>query len=144
MAMIKEVLATKGSEVWTIPPDNSVQQALSLLAEKDIGALLVTEGEQPVGIFSERDFARNYKKSGCDYDSTPVKELMTKKILYIEPDKTVGDAMVIMTDKHIRHLPVMENNKLVGIVTIGDVVKTLIKEQGKKIRDLEMYITGGA
>jgi CBS domain-containing protein len=112
------------------------------MAEKDIGALLVIEDELVVGIFSERDYARRvvlHRKASKD---TPVQDVMTERVIYIQPDQDIQECMAVMTDKHIRHLPVMENGELLGVISIGDVVKAIIAEQGFVIEQLVNYITG--
>ena len=112
------------------------------MSEKEIGALLVMEGEKLMGIFSERDYARNVILKGKSSKNTLVGELMTKKVFFIDSEKTINDCMAIMTIKHVRHLPVFENDKVIGIVTIGDVVSKIISEHEYTIQHLENYITG--
>ena len=117
-------------------------EALELMATKDIGAVVVVEKERPVGIFSERDYARKVILKGKTSKNTRVSELMSKPVLFVRPDQTIEECMALMTEKHVRHLPVMENDKLIGIVSIGDAVKAIIAEQQFTIHQLEQYITG--
>ncbi|MEI8314878.1 MAG: CBS domain-containing protein [Verrucomicrobiota bacterium] len=143
MHIVRDLLQTKDSGVWTIGPQASVYSALELMATKNIGALVVTNNDQVVGIFSERDYARKVILLGRASKTTLVSELMTRDVLYISPDDTIANCMALMTTKRLRHLPVLENGKLVGIVSIGDVVKAIISGQEITIRELERYITGG-
>jgi len=142
MKTIKQLLEAKGAKVWTIAPDDSVFDALKLMAEKSIGALLVLEDQRVVGIFSERDYAREVVLQGKVSRSTPVKKMMSTTMTTVRPEQRVEDCMALMTDKRVRHLPVIENGKLVGIVSIGDVVKEIISEQTYLIKNLEQYIGG--
>jgi len=143
MVTVKELLKSKSTSVWTISPEASVLDALQMMADKDVGAVLVAEGDKLVGILSERDYARNVTLKGKSPKTLSVGKLMTSKVFYVSPDKTIDECMALMTDKHIRHLPVMENERLVGIVTIGDVVKQVIADQQFKIQEMEKYISGG-
>jgi CBS domain-containing protein len=142
MHNVRHLLKVKGSDIWTIPPDASAYEALQLMAEKNIGALPVTENEQLVGIFSERDYARKVVLRGRTSRETTVKELMTTEVLYVGPDEHIHAVLKLMTSKRVRHLPVLEHGKLIGIVTIGDVGKAIIDEQADTIRVLETYIVG--
>ena len=142
MKSIRHCLTTKGHTIWTIHPEASVYEALRLMADKDIGALLVMERDTLVGIFSERDYARKVILQGKTSKDTPVREIMTYKVIYVDINQSIEDCMVLMTEKHIRHLPVLEENKLVGVVSIGDIVKEIIAEQEFVIEQLENYITG--
>jgi CBS domain-containing protein len=142
MKTAKEVLETKGSEVWSIPSEALVYDALNLMAEKNVGALVVLEGSAVKGILSERDYAREVDLKARSSKSTPVKQIMTRKVFYIRPDNTVEECMALMTHKRIRHLPVMDGDNLVGLISIGDVVKTIISEQKYMLRQLEDYIMG--
>jgi CBS domain-containing protein len=144
MATVRQLLAAKSPAIWTITPEASTYEALELMAEKDIGALLVVRGERLVGVFSERDYARKVVLRGKTSRETTVAELMTQMVFYVTPQHAMEDCLALMTEKHIRHLPVLEGTQLVGIVTIGDVGKALISEQRTTIRDLETYITGSA
>ncbi len=141
MSTVRELLKAKGSELWSIAPDATVYAALELMAEKDVGALPVVEGGELVGIFSERDYARGIVLKGKSSRDTPVADLMSRKVLYVSPDETVDGCMQRMTKRRVRHLPVLDEGELVGIVTIGDVVHRIISEQGETIDQLETYIT---
>ena len=143
MTSVEKLLNNKSKDIWSIGPDATVYDALQKMAEKDAGALLVTEQGNLVGIFTERDYARKLILKGRFSRDTAVSELMTHEVLYVEPNNTIEDCMVMMTARRVRHLPVMENGKLAGIVTIGDIVKQVIWEQESTIHELEKYITGG-
>jgi len=142
MAQVKDLLKTKGSDVWSVSPDTNVLEALRVMDEKDVGALLVLESDSLVGIFSERDFARAIVETGTCVISAEVKEYMTTKVFTIAPLNSVEDCLQVMSAKKIRHLPVMEDNKLVGIISIGDVVKEMIASKESTISTLENYIEG--
>lgn len=136
MKTVREILKAKGGEVVTIRPDATALVALTLMAEKNIGAIMVVDSKgETVGIFSERDFARKIIVKGRSCESTPVKDIMTKDVTYAEPDTTIEGCMNLMTDGRFRHLPVKDQGKLAGVISIGDVVKALIKEQGKIIAE---------
>jgi len=138
---IKNILKKKPNDIFFISPEKTVYEALEIMAEKDIGALLVLdENKKVVGIFSERDYARKCILAGRHSEDTKVSELMTTKVYFVTPEEKVEDVMVLMTEKKIRHLPVMEGEKLVGIVSIGDIVKSIIEEQNFLIQNLERYI----
>jgi CBS domain-containing protein len=134
MTTIGQLLEQKGSQVWSIPPDATVYDALRLLAERDIGALLVIQGEKLVGILSERDYARKVILKGKSSMKTSVSEIMTERVIVIELQHTLEEAMALMTEKHLRHLPVIEEDKVVGLVSIGDLVKAEIADQRFIIR----------
>jgi len=144
MPTVKEILAKKGNQVHTISHDKTVFEAVALMNEKNIGALIVThqeEGQDKVcGIISERDYLRHIVLKGRTSRKTPIQEIMTKKVIYSEPDCTVEKVLNIMTGKRIRHLPIMEKNQLVGLISIGDCVRTVIKLQGVEIKYLKQYI----
>ncbi len=142
METVRHLLQVKGNKVWSIRPDASVYDALERLAEKDIGALLVMESDSLEGIFSERDYARKIALHGKSSADTPVSDVMTSQVVCISPDQRIEDCMALMTQKRIRHLPVLEHDKVVGIISIGDVVKEVIAEQEFVIEQLENYITG--
>ena len=142
MTSIAQLLELKGSQVWSIPPDATVYDALRLLAEREIGALLVIQGEALVGILSERDYARKVILMGKSSMKTAVREIMTERVVVIEPHFSVEQAMALMTEKHLRHLPVLEGEKVVGLVSIGDLVKATIANQRFMIEQLERYIAG--
>jgi CBS domain-containing protein len=143
MTTVEKLLNNKGSEVWSIAPEASVYEALQKMFEKDAGALLVLDQGTLVGIFTERDYARKLILQGKFSKDTAVSELMTYEVLYVEPHNTVQDCMVLMTARRVRHLPVIDDGELVGIVTIGDVVKQVMSEQTSTIAQLEKYIAGG-
>jgi len=143
MSRIKDLLATKGNEVWSIGPAHSVYQAIEMMALKGVGALTVLSDEGAVvGIISERDYARNIILQGKSSKSTQVSEIMTRNVVYIEPDCRVDEAMALMTAKRVRHLPVMTDESLVGMISVGDLVKSIIDEQSHVIEQLERYIKG--
>lgn len=139
---IQQILAAKGTDKWSIGPDATVFDALELLAEKRIGALMVVEDDRLIGILSERDYARKVVLLGRDSRRTPVREIMSPDPRCIRPEQTIDDAMVLMTAKRCRHLPVVKEGDLLGIVTIGDVVKAKIADQEFAIQQLENYISG--
>lgn len=143
MRTVEQLIHAKGSEIWSIAPQATTYNALQIMAEKNVGALLVMEKEKLVGIFSERDYARKVILKDKSSKNTSVGELMTREVFYIDANSTLEESMALMTAKRIRHLPVLKNNQLVGIVTLGDVVKQIISDQKFAIRELEKYITGG-
>lgn len=142
MLKIKDVLQSKSSAIWSIEPDDTAYKALEIMAEKEIGALLVMDGGAVVGIFSERDYARKVVLEGKSSKDTPVRDLMTANLYCINSDKTVEECMALMTKAHVRHMPVYENKRLAGIVTFGDIVNAVIVDHKVKIQDLETYIKG--
>ena len=142
MLKIRDVLKTKGSNVWSVGPKNTVYEGLEIMADKDVGALVVKEGGKLVGIFSERDYARKVVLRGKHAQDTLVEELMTTEVYSVTPGDTVEECMGVMNAAHCRHMPVFEGQDLVGIVSIGDIVNATISEHKVKIRDLEKYITG--
>ncbi len=142
MASVAQLLKAKGPDVWTIAPDSSVYEAISLMAEKGVGALLVVEDGRLAGIVSERDYARKVILQGKSSKETPVREIMTERVFYVHPEESVEDCMALMTAKRIRHLPVLMDDRLVGVISIGDLVKSVISEQDSRIQQLESYITG--
>jgi len=143
MKTLRQILADKSGPLVTVSPDDPVFYALQVLSDANVGALLVLDKEQLVGIFSERDYARKVILFGKASKDTPVRAIMTDKVLYVTPDRTVDECMAIMTDKHIRHLPVLDDEgKVLGIVSIGDVVKETICEQQFIIQQMAKYITG--
>jgi CBS domain-containing protein len=143
MTTVRKLLESKPLDTWSIEPGATAYEALQVMSEKNVGALLVVEGGELVGVFSERDYARKVILKGKSSKNTTVGELMTHPVYYVTPDMTIGDCMALMTEKRVRHLPVMENRRVVGVVSIGDVVNRIIIEQQITIRDLESYITGG-
>lgn len=143
MKTVKRLLEAKGHDVWSIEPDASVYDALKMMADKRVGALLVLESRKLVGIISERDYARRVILKGRASKDTRVREIMTSNVIYARPDETVEECMALMTDKRVRHLPVLAGDQLIGIVSIGDLVKDIISEQEFMIEQLENYIRGG-
>jgi CBS domain-containing protein len=139
---VSSILRYKGHHVWSVSPDESVFRAMTLMADKDIGALVVIAGETLVGIVSERDYARKVVLLGKSSKDTPVKEIMTCQVLSVSPSHTVDDCMRIVTTERIRHLPVVEDAKVVGVVSIGDLVQSVISTQGDTIQYLQEYIVG--
>jgi len=137
MNTVRHVLQLKGNLVWTISPDASVFEALRVMAEKDVGALVVVHNGQIVGIISERDYARKIILLGKTSRDTPVSEIMTREVVTIHPDDTLDECMEAMSRHRVRHLPVIEGDEMVGIISIGDVVRTIIHDQREKIKELE-------
>jgi len=145
MKTAADVLQAKAYQsVLTVPPTASVFDALKLMAAKNIGALLVMEGEAVAGIISERDYARKIILMSRSSRETPVSEIMTSAVMYVRPTQTTEECMVLMTENRLRHLPVMDGGKLVGLVSIGDLVKSIISDQKFMIEQLEHYISGGS
>jgi len=142
MQTVSQILRTKGNAVYSIHPEASVYEALRLLAEKDIGALLVEEGEKLVGIFSERDYARKVILHGKSSKETPIREVMTSRVIYVRPEQSLAECMALMTDKRVRHLHVIQAGQVIGVISIGDVVKEIIAGQEFVIKQLENYISG--
>ncbi len=142
MTTVAQLLLTKGRARWSIAPDATVYAALELMAEKDIGALLVLEEDNLVGVISERDYARKVVLKGRFSKDTRVREIMTEDVVYVSPERTIEECMALMTAKRVRHLPVLEGGRLIGIISIGDVVKAVISEKEFLIQQLERYITG--
>lgn len=139
---VRSVLNVKGVEVWAVQPDSTVYDALSLMAEKDVGALVVVSEGKIVGMFSERDYARKVILHGKTSRETLVREVMTSSVVTVTPDQTVNECMQIMTRHRIRHLPVVEGEKLAGVVSIGDLVNAIIRAQAETIQQLSSYIAG--
>jgi CBS domain-containing protein len=139
---VKEILEDKGATVWTINSDESVYEALIKMAKKDVGALVVMENGKLAGVFSERDYARKVVLYGKTSKESSVGELMTREVTVIHQNTSIEECMALMTQKRIRHLPVMEGNKFVGIISIGDVVSRIISDQELTIKNLEDYIYG--
>jgi CBS domain-containing protein len=143
MKSVAHILESKQNKtVYTIAPTAPVLDAVKLMAEQRIGALLVMESEQIVGIVTERDYARKVVLLGRSSSATPVRDIMTSEVMYVRPDQTNEQCMALMTENRLRHLPVMQNSKLVGLVSIGDLVKDIISEQQFIIQQLEHYIRG--
>jgi CBS domain-containing protein len=142
MLRVKYLLALKSKKLWAIGPDEPVLEAIRQMAEKHIGALLVMRGEELLGIVSERDYARKVILMGRSSSETPVSQIMSTPVTTVSPEEAVHRCMEIMTDQRIRHLPVLERGKVVGIISIGDLVKAVIEEQQQTIDQLERYIAG--
>ena len=142
MRRVKRILEAKGNAIWSIEPSASVYDAIHMLAEKEIGALLVMTKDQLVGIISERDYARQIILKERSSEGTKVEEIMTKNVFHVQPDDEIKDCMTLMTEHHIRHLPVIEDNKVVGMISIGDLVRAVIAQQQSTINELEKYISG--
>ena len=140
MKTVNQLLQGKTRGLCTIGPEGRVYDALKVMADKDVGALLVVHNDKLVGILSERDYARKVILHGKSSHDTPVKEIMTERVICVQPQNTVEECMALMSDKHIRHLPVIEHDKLIGILSIGDLVKETISEQQLVIKQLETYI----
>jgi CBS domain-containing protein len=140
MKTISHVLTTKGKDVWTISPDTSVFEALKIMAQKDVGALPVMEGKKLVGIFSERDYARKVILKGKSSKRMLVSEVMSTQLVVISPDQTTVQGLALMTSKHVRHLPVLRKGKIVGFVSIGDLVKSIINEQQEVIDKMGQHL----
>lgn len=142
MYYVKQMLQKKGNRIYSVTPDTSTLDALEVLREKDVGALLVLDGEKLVGIISERDFVRQIaEQRACPLD-VPVSHAMTKQVITIPPTYTIEECMALMTARRVRHLPVVEDDRVIGVISIGDVVKSAIENQEDTIHDLERYIRG--
>ena len=142
MLRIKYLLATKSKTIWSIGPDEPVLHAIRLMSDKEIGALPVMQSDQLLGIVSERDYARKVILMGRSSADTPVSQIMSTPVITVSPEDTVHRCMEVVTEKRIRHLPVVEKSKLIGMVSIGDLVKAVIEEQQQTIVQLERYIAG--
>ncbi len=142
MNTVRHILQVKGYDVWSTTPRTTVFDALRMMADKNVGALLVMDGEKVVGIFSERDYARKVVLQGRSSRETTVSEIMTSKLVTIHPDQTIEEAMELMTNKRVRHLPVMEDDHLLGMISIGDVLREIIYVQLNTIRQMEEKILG--
>jgi CBS domain-containing protein len=139
---VKQILDKKGTAVWYVSPETTINNALLVMAEKDIGAILIMENGKLVGIFSERDYARHAVNQKEILNSLPVSTFMTRTVITTTTDNSVDECMIAMTRHHIRHLPVVDGDKVIGIVTIGDVVKTMITDQSLLLEEMENYISG--
>lgn len=142
MKSVKQLLSSKGHNVWSIRPQASMYDAIKLMADKKIGALLVMDTSQLVGIVTERDYARKVVLQGKVSKQTPVEDIMTTNVLCARPEQTVEECMALMTEKRVRHLPVLEGEGVVGLISMGDLVKAIIEEQQFIIEQLEHYISG--
>ena len=142
MDLIKNLLSAKGQNIFSIEPEASVYAAVQLMSEKGVGALMVMKESKLVGVISERDYARKVILKGRSSNDTQVHEIMTKNVVYAVADQSVNECMALMTEKHIRHLPIMDGEKLLGVVSIGDLVKSIIAQQQLTIKQLEQYVSG--
>jgi CBS domain-containing protein len=142
MTIVRHILDKKGQLVWTIRPDDTVFAAIEEMARKDVGALVVVENGDPIGIFTERHYARDVFLKGRSSPTTVVKDVMRTGFLYVTPERTVEECMAIMTAERVRHLPVMDDGNLVGLISIGDLVKSIIEDREFVIDQLTNYITG--
>ena len=140
---VRELLERKGGVVWTTAPSASVFEAIKIMADKGVGALVVKEGAELVGIISERDYARKVGLKDLSSHNTSCRDIMTESVCIVAPERTLDECMALMTEKRIRHLPVIENERLVGIVSIGDCIKAIVSKQEFIIEQLETYIRGG-
>ncbi len=139
---IREILGHKGPAAWTISPEATVLDAIQLMADKNIGALLVTQNDRLVGILSERDYTRKVVLKGRSSKDTPVRDILSGHVIHVTPDHTVDECLRLMTEHRVRHLPVLEGEKIAGVVSIGDLVNWVITAQSSTIHQLETYITG--
>ena len=142
MQTVADILGSKGRELWTVKPADTVLEALRVMAEHDIGAVAVLDGEKLVGIFTERDYARKVVLIGRASRDSAVRDIMTQKVMCVAPDRPVNECMALMTEHRLRHLPVLHQKRVVGIVSIGDLVKATIEEQEFTITQLQSYVTG--
>ena len=142
MGTVRNLLEKKGNAVYSISPDSSVYDALEELEEKNLGGLVVVENGKLIGVFTERDYARKVILKGRSSKETIVRDIMSSRPIFVSPDNTIDDCMQLMSDKHIRHLPVLENDKLIGVISISDIVRYIINEKDFIIENLEHYITG--
>jgi len=142
MIQVRHLLADKGEQVHTIGPDEPVLAAIQLMADQVIGAVLVMTGDQLVGIVSERDYARKIILNGRSSSGTPVRDIMTASVITVNPADSIDTCMRLCTDSRVRHLPVVDDGRVVGVVSIGDLVKAVISEQGAQIEQLQRYIAG--
>lgn len=142
MTTIRQLLLGKGNKVHSVGPEDTVYDAISKMADESIGSLVVMEGGKILGIITERDYARDVILKGRASATTPVRDIMESKVLYAKPDQSVEECMAIMTNKRIRHLPVIDQEKLIGLVSIGDLVKSIISDQKFMIDQLEHFIRG--
>ena len=144
MSTVHDILKVKGNTIWSVGPQDTVKDALKFMADKNVGAVLVLENTKIAGVFSERDFARHCAKRSLKPEEVSVKEMMTTHIFFVSPSQSTDECMSLMTSKHIRHLPVMEDDRLIGLISIGDVVKKIIEDHKFSISQLERYVSGEA
>jgi CBS domain-containing protein len=143
MVTVKQLLERKGHDFWHVSPDSTVFEALQKMADRNVGALMVIENNKLVGMFSERDYARKIILRGYSSKEAKVGDFMSEALIVVSPKDTINDCMALMANKHIRHLPVLDANVIVGIITIRDTMNAIIREQNYTIKDLENYILGG-
>jgi CBS domain-containing protein len=139
---VRQLLQIKGQDIWSITPQATVLEALRMMADKDVGALLVIEDDKLVGILSERDYARKVILQGKTSKDTLVKDIMTSVLFTVHPDQTIEECMELMTTRRIRHIPVVLDDQILGVISIGDVVKDIIFQQRQTIKEMEKYVTG--
>jgi CBS domain-containing protein len=144
MTTVKELLGKKGHQVFSIQPDDTVYNAIKKMADENIGCLVVMNGEELIGVITERHYARSVVLKGRASPETPVRDIMETRVIYAQPEQSVEECMAVMTEKIVRHLPVIEEGKLIGIISIGDLVKSIISDQKFMIEQLEHYMHGGA
>ena len=142
MKSVKDILDSKGHDVCSVHADSSVFNAVKMMAEKSVGSLLVMDGDRLIGIVTERDYARKIILEGKSSRESTVAEVMTRKVLCVAPERTIDECMALMTDKRARHLPVVDHKRVIGVVSIGDLVKAMISEQQILIDQLQHYISG--
>ena len=142
MRLVQDILGFKGNDVYSVGPDITIFEAVQMMADKSVGALLVMENGKPVGIVTERDYARKVALEGRSSRDALVKEIMSTRVLCVNPQRTIQDCMALMTDKRARHLPVVDHKNVIGMISIGDLVKAVIAEQQFVIDQLHDYITG--
>lgn len=139
---ISDILSHKGGLVWSVPPESTVFDAIKMMAEKNVGALIVTKEGKLIGILSERDYTRNVVLKGRSSKDTTVREIISGRVISVSPDHTVEECMRLMTEHRIRHLPVLQGSNILGVISIGDLVNSIISSQNSAIQQLETYITG--
>ena len=142
MKTVADILKTKGSEIYSAAPDDSIFDAIKMMADKGVGSVVVMDGDKLVGIMTERDYARKVILEGKSSRNSSVREVMTTQVLCVSPERTVDECMALMTDKRARHLPVLDHKRVVGVISIGDLVKAVISEQQILIDQLQNYISG--
>lgn len=142
MQHVKDILAHKSNQVWSVSPDTTVFDALKTMSDKSIGSVLVMENDKLVGLVSERDYARKVVLHDKSSRTMPVRDIMTRRVLCVSPERSVEECMALMTDQRVRHLPVIEGKKVIGLVSIGDLVKAIMHDQQILIDQLQQYITG--
>lgn len=142
MKIVRDILNEKGTTIWSVTPETTIFDALKLMADKNIGAVLVMEGHEILGIMSERDYARKVILTGKSSKNTPVRDIMTSRVVYVDVSKNAEECLALMNKEGVRHLPVFESDKLVGLISMRDVVKAVIEDKQIAIDELENYITG--